>query len=284
MPCLSCLKENIDGYCLKCRKELFGGIKISPQLTFNSPYSVDNQVYNTHTQHISISGVQIKYSLKLVEGQLQLTDEGGEYILKPIPTGTFQQLDQAPANEHLTMQLARQVYGLNVPPNAIVYFTDNTPAYLVKRFDRKADGTKCLQEDFAQIAQMTSESHGENYKYDLSYQEMAELIKRYIPAYPIALEAFFRMILFNYLFSNGDAHVKNFSAIRSEMGDYQLTPAYDLLCTKLHSPSESDLALNLLAEGYPQKFLEVGFHTYNDFMEFGVLIGILPRRMEKILG
>jgi len=42
-------------------------------------------------------------------------------------------------------------------------------------------------------------------------------------------------LIFNYLISNGDAHLKNFSVIDYEQnGIYQLAPAYDLLCTKLH--------------------------------------------------
>ncbi|MEQ8573951.1 MAG: HipA domain-containing protein [Fulvivirga sp.] len=240
-------------------------------------------MYNEHTGKISISGVQVKYSLILQGNELQLTDRGGEYILKPIPTGTFNYLNQAPANEHVTMQIARQVYGLDIPDNGLVYFTDNSPAYIVRRFDRKVDGTKYIQEDFAQIAGVTSEANGKNYKYDLSYEEIAQLIKRYIPAYQIEMEKFFRMIVFNYLFANGDAHLKNFSAIRSDMGDYQLTPAYDLLCTKLHSPTESDLALALFKEGFPEKFQKQGFHTYPDFAEFGVKIGIKASRVKKLL-
>jgi serine/threonine-protein kinase HipA len=36
------------------------------------------------------------------------------------------------------------------------------------------------------------------------------------------------------LFSNGDAHLKNFSVIETPLGDYRLSPAYDLLNTSLH--------------------------------------------------
>jgi hypothetical protein len=129
------------------------------------------------------------------------------------------------------MQLARQLFKITVPPNAIIHFTDNSPAYLVKRFDVKSDGSKYAQEDFAQIAQVIEETHGKNYKYDLSYEEIGLLIKRHIPTYAIEFERFFRLVLFNYIFSNGDAHVKNFSAMLTDEGDHVLTPAYDLLCT-----------------------------------------------------
>lgn len=283
MICPGCLKDSEEGYCTKCRKELFDGKKVSAALTFNSPYSEDSEEFLDHTKKISISGVQVKYSLKLENTDLQLTETGGQYILKPIPTGTFKHLDQAPANEHLTMQIAKQVFKLTVPPNALIFFNDGSYAYLVRRFDQTKDG-KLQQEDFAQIAQMTSETSGENYKYDLSYEEIANLITKYMPTYRIEIEKFFRLILFNYVFSNGDAHLKNFSAIKSTQGDYVLTPAYDLLCTRIHSPSESDMALTLFKEGFSKTYEAYGFYTYQDFYEFGQQIGIKESRVKRIIG
>ncbi|GAB4235605.1 MAG: HipA domain-containing protein [Ekhidna sp.] len=282
MICPGCLKESEEGYCTKCRKELFDGKKVSSVLSFNSPYEEDSEAFLDHTKKISISGVQVKYSLKLENNDLQLTERGGQYILKPIPTGTFKHLDQAPANEHLTMQIAKQAFKLTVPPNALIFFKDGSPAYLVRRFDQTGNG-KLQQEDFAQIAQMTSETHGENYKYDLSYEEIAKLIKQYIPTYRIENEKFFRLILFNYVFSNGDAHLKNFSAIQSAQGDYVLTPVYDLLCTRIHSPNESDMALTLFKDRFSKTHEAYGFYTYQDFYEFGQLIGIKESRVKKII-
>lgn len=204
-------------------------------------------------------------------------------VLKPIPAGHFKNLDQTPANEHLTMQLARQFFKLEVPPNAIVYFSDESPAYLVKRCDVKKDGSKYQQEDFAQIAQVTEETHGKNFKYDLSYEEIGTLIKRHIPMYAVEIEKFFRLVLFNYIFSNGDAHVKNFSAIQSDAGDYILTPAYDLLCTRIHSPGESDMALMLFKDRFTKAYEAHGFYTNYDFLEFGKVLGIKDSRVFKII-
>ncbi len=283
MICSGCLKESMADFCQSCRKELFDRKSVSCDLSFDSPYNDHTDIFSENTKKISISGVQVKYSLKLDGDTLQLTDRGGEFILKPIPVGTFQNLNQAPANEHLTMQIARQVYKLSIPPNALIRFRDGSQAYIVRRFDRRVGGEKLQQEDFAQLAQMSSESHGQNYKYDLSYEEIAGLIRQYIPTYLIELEKFFKVILFNYLFGNGDAHLKNFSVIRTEHGDYTLTPMYDLLCTKLHSPNESDLALDLFKEGFPPTFEAVGFYTHPDFLEFGQAIGIRKSRVERIL-
>lgn len=291
MNCSGCLKQ-IDnaGYCRKCLKDLFEGKKVEHVLPFNSPSKEDSDLYQERTKKLSISGVQSKYSMRLDDKKLVLTDKGGQYILKPIPVGQFKNLDQAPANEHLTMQLARQLFKITVPPNAIIHFSDNSPAYLVKRFDVKSDArpdsggsSNYSQEDFAQIAQVTEETHGKNYKYDLSYEEIGLLIKRHIPTYAIELERFFRLVLFNYIFSNGDAHVKNFSAMLTDEGDHVLTPAYDLLCTRIHSPGEDDMALTLFKERFSEAFDAHGFYTYDDFLEFGKVLGIKETRLFKII-
>lgn len=284
MNCPGCLRQMEQaGYCRKCLKELFAGKKVEPVLPFGSPYKDTSDLYEERTKKLSISGVQVKYSMRLEENGLELTDKGGQYILKPIPVGQFKNLDQAPANEHLTMQLAGQLFKITTPPNAIIYFNDDTPAYLVKRFDVKPDGSKYLQEDFAQIAQVTEETHGKNYKYDLSYEEIGLLIKRHIPTYAIELEKYFRLVLFNYIFSNGDAHVKNFSAIQTEEGDHVLTPAYDLLCTRIHSPVEQDMALTLFKRRFTAAYEAIGFYTYDDFLEFGTVLGIKERRVVKMI-
>ena len=284
MNCSGCLKQ-IDnaGYCRKCLKDLFEGKKVEHVLPFNSPYKEDSDLYQERTKKLSISGVQIKYSMRLDDNNLILTDKGGQYILKPIPVGQFKNLDQQPANEHLTMQLARQLFKIPVPPNAIIHFSDNSPAYLVKRFDVKTDGSKYPQEDFAQIAQVTEETHGKNYKYDLSYEEIGLLIKRHIATSAIELEKFFRLVLFNYIFSNGDAHVKNFSAILTDEGDHVLTPAYDLLCTRIHSPGEADMALTLFKDRFTEGYNAHGFYSYDDFLEFGKVLGIKESRVVKII-
>jgi serine/threonine-protein kinase HipA len=284
MNCPGCLKEiEKAGYCRKCRKDLFEGKKVDHILPFNSPYKEESDLYQERTKKLSISGVQVKYSMRLDDNKLVLTDTEGQYILKPIPVGQFKNLDQAPANEHLTMQLAGQLFKITVPPNAIIHFSDNSPAYLVKRFDVKTDARKYSQEDFAQIAQVTEETHGKNYKYDLSYEEIGLLIKRHIPTYAIELEKFFRLVLFNYLFSNGDAHVKNFSAMLTDEGDHVLTPAYDLLCTRIHSPGEADMALTLFKDRFTEAYDAHGFYTYDDFLEFGKVLGIKESRVVKII-
>lgn len=234
---------------------------------------------------MSISGIQTKISLVLQDGRLQMVDSGGRYILKPIPNGTFQRLNVLPINEHLTMQIARQVFDIEVAENALIAFADGEPAYLVRRFDVEPDGTKRLQEDFAQVGNRSEETHGRTYKYDFSYEEIGDLIRQYVAAYAVDLERYFTLVLYNYLVHNGDAHVKNFSLIRSEdTEEYRLTPAYDLLNTRLHLPTESRTALDLFKGDYATESYEANaFYAYDDFAVFAQKLGLVKTRYQRIL-
>jgi len=166
-----------------------------------------------------------------------------------------------------------------------MYFKDGGILYIVKRFDVLANGKKLLQEDFAQLANRSEDNAGKNYKYDYSYEEMAELMKRYVAAYPVEIEKFFSLIIFNYLICNGDSHLKNFSLTRNEQfGDYILTPAYDLMNTRLHIIIEPDTALDFFKDDFITEEYKAGSkYTKADFLELGFRFGILKDRAEKIL-
>ena len=120
----------------------------------------------------------------MVKNKLKLAREGekGTHILKPIPTAG-KRIEQMPANEHLTMQIARQIFKIETAENALIFFADGTPAYITKRFDINLDGTKNAQDDFASLAGKTPQTHGEHYKYSGNYLDLFELMKYYLPAY-----------------------------------------------------------------------------------------------------
>ncbi|MGE5457974.1 MAG: HipA domain-containing protein [Methanococcaceae archaeon] len=281
--CPSCLREGFETFCGPCSKRLFGGKKVDPILPFTKPEFMEVRLNNS--TRLSISGLQIKYSAKLEGKKLIITEKAGEYILKPVPIGTFKDLNEVPANEHLSMQLAGQIFKINTPPNALMHFADGEQVYIVKRFDVLPDGKKMLQEDFAQVAEKSEETGGKNYKYDFSYEEIAALMKKFLPAYMVEVEKYFRLVLFNYIICNGDAHLKNFSLLRTiDFGDYKLSPAYDLMNTSIHVPGERDTALELFADSYMTEAFKYGNkYTRIDFEEFGVRIGLVPTRVAKII-
>ena len=182
------------------------------------------------------------------------------------------------------MHLAREVFQITTAECALIFFPDGAPAYLTRRFDVIPDGGKVPQEDFAQIAGKSEEKGGPNYKYDFSYEELGELMREFVKAYKIEADRFFRIVLFNYLVCNGDAHLKNFSLFRSEdYGDYLLTPAYDLVSTKLHLGTERDTALELFKGDYETAGYKInGKHCKDDFVEFGLRLGLGDERIAKV--
>lgn len=286
--CPGILAVGYDSYSPICLKYLFDGKKVSHILPFNSAQK-DEQVAESFIENrkrISISGVQEKLSFILDRNQLRLTkkEEQGTYILKPIPRD-LKQVGQVPANEHLTMQIAKQVYQIKTAQNALIFFKDGSPAYLTKRFDSKENGEKWGIEDFATLAQKTKENGGSNFKYEYSYEELGELIRKYVPAWRVEIEKYFQIVIFNYLFSNGDAHLKNFSIVESPKGDYFLSPAYDLINTKLHV-DDTDFALNkgLFKDNYKSEDYQKYSHPSKlDFQQFGKRIGVKESRIDKLL-
>jgi len=243
--CPGTLAEGYTTYSRACLSKVFKGRKVNHILPYDSPNSnaETEELFDGSRKRMSISGVQEKYSVLLDKNKLRLIHEGeqGEYILKPIP-GAGKIPECMPANEHLTMQIAKQAYGLETAENALIFFRNGSPAYITKRFDVKEDGSKSAQEDFASLSGRTSQTHGEHYKYLGNYLELFEIMIKFVPAYLPEASKLMKIIIFNYLFSNGDAHVKNFSLIETPMGDFKLSPAYDLLNSRIHI-EDKDFAL-----------------------------------------
>lgn len=271
-----------EGYSPAAQRLLAGANRKFPhRMDFNRADIIEFRMKTA--EHMSISGVQDKISLKLVRGKLTPTEKDGEYILKPVPSADIpRHKADVPANEHLTMQIADQVFGMTTAVNACLRFADGELAYITRRFDRRA-GLKIGQEDFCQLSNRSEEANGKNYKYDATYEEVGRILKRYCQAYPVEVEKLFARIVFNYVFSNGDAHLKNFSLAESEFGDYLLTPAYDLLCTSMHFPEEGRTALDMFDTFESESFRQNAFYRRPDFLKLAEVFAMNPSRAERFL-
>jgi len=167
----------------------------------------------------------------------------------------------------------------------MIFFENGAPAYITKRFDVKEDGGKWGKEDFATLAGKTKDNAGTNFKYEYSYEEIGLLIQKFVPAWKVEIEKFFSLVIFNFLFSNGDAHLKNFSILENQKGDYFLSPAYDLLNTRLHV-DDTDFALDkkLFKDDFKTLIWKKNGHPCaDDFKEFGKRIGVNEKRIPKII-
>ena len=288
--CPSTLRPGFTTYSPAAQAALFGSRsrKVSHILPFGPPGATTelNREYNEKRKRISISGVQEKYSLRLEKNNLVLTDTKGTHILKPVPSERLDRVTDLPANEHVSMQIAKQVFGLRTADCGMIFFEDGSPAYLTRRFDYKPDGSGKYQlEDFATLMSKTPEREGDNFKYNASYLDIANLIRQYAAAAPVVLLDFFRLVVVNYLIANGDAHLKNFSLMETTQGDFVLAPAYDLLCTSLHI-DDSKLALDggLYDGDYKEKsYYDTGMYTGTSFVIFAEKAGISPALAVQVI-
>lgn len=183
---------------------------------------------------MSISGVQPKLSMRLDRASRTLVPvtTGGEYILKP----QIAAFPHTPENEHCCMDIAAAL-GIEVPPHGLLPLNDTTLAYVVKRFDRRG-AEKIQQESFLQIL-------GHKNKYDGSVEEIGRTLREISDAPGLDVQLLFERIVLSFLIGNGDAHCQNYSISWAQEGRPRLSPAYDLVCTKLVIPTEEDSALTI---------------------------------------
>ena len=279
--CPGTLASGFTTYSRTCIKRVFNGSKVNHVLPYASLQSNHNSEdsFEENATRMSISGVQEKFSLIQLKNKIRLTKEGeqGTHILKPIPS-ISKNADQMPANEHLTMQIAHQVFGIETAENALIFFGNEDPAYITKRFDVLPSGLKLAQEDFASLAGKSPQTHGTDYKYLGSYWDLFELMRDNLPSYKVESLKLFKLLIFNYLFSNGDAHLKNFSIIETPQGDFKLSPAYDLLNSRIHI-DDKDFALD---EGLIPARMRQGNVT-KQFQSLASHAGIQEKQMNSIL-
>lgn len=239
--CLYCyqpLEQHETDFHSRCSKKIFGTV-IPPVLPY-SKADIESLALEVVRSQVTITGVQPKLSVDLKKekgGEKRFTIVGlwGGYILKP----QTEQYANLPENEDLTMHLAR-LAKINTVPHSLIRFKDGSLAYITKRIDRDKKGNKIPMEDMCQLTEKLTEQ-----KYKGSHEQIAKKIVEF-SAYPVLdLINYVEILLFCYLTGNADMHLKNFSLYK-KIKETTLTPAYDLLSTKLIIPEDTEeLALTL---------------------------------------
>ncbi|GHT77511.1 hypothetical protein AGMMS50262_18700 [Bacteroidia bacterium] len=259
--------------------------------------SKGNNPAKPNVRRISIAGIHRKLSAIEKDNKICLTPdrEQGTHILKLVPTRTYliTRILEIPANECLTMEIARQVYHIPTAESTMGFFYNRQPVYITKRFDVNPDGTKKLVEDFASLAGKTGETHGKYYASTGSYVLAGKLIKKYISNWQPEMIKFFRLVLFNYIISNSQAHLKDFSVLRDDNGEYILAPAYDLLNTQLFQFWRKGQPVFGLEDGlfeiehFSDDYLRNDHPSWIDFTTFGKLIelpsSVIQTTLEEFL-
>ncbi len=196
-----------------------------------------------HGVRLSLAGVQDKLAVCLVDNQIALAKGHlpTTHILKP----KIHELDGTVHNEIYCMTLAKRA-GLNVP-HAEMRSAGKISYYLIERYDRQLDlNGKILrvhQEDFCQALSISP-----NLKYESNggpgITDCMNLIRNHSSQPVIDIPEFLKILIFNFLIGNADAHGKNFSLIyRNDMPS--LAPAYDLLSTTIYPRLSKKLAMKI---------------------------------------
>lgn len=220
------------------------------QIVTTEMTSMDNQ--------FSLAGVQMKFSMRELDGRFNLTQtiasedaaSLGDWIIKTPSTRHA----YVPLNEYTAMTLAR-IVGVDIPEIRLVDISklDHLPpinlpqeqyAFAIKRFDREIAGSKINRihmEDFAQV--LVKYPHD---KYNTaSYEQVGRILYQFSGSPIVDIQQLARRLLVNILLANGDAHLKNWSLIYRDHKTPALSPAYDILTTRVYIDGERQFALNL---------------------------------------
>ena len=189
-----------------------------------SPLGVDQYV------RLSLAGVQRKLLLvRRVDGGWALPADGipSTHLLKPQHFNP--EWPHTVENEAYSMRLAKMA-GLNAASVEVEHF-DGRAVLVVERFDRLVvDGQieRVHQEDFCQVLGLPTE---DKYESDggPDLNRVADILRRDTGVGDVA--ELLRLVTFNAVVGNADAHGKNLSILHYEEGQMELAPAYDVMST-----------------------------------------------------
>lgn len=247
------MNDESSDYHPRCSTKIYGS-PIPPVLPYGKKdlIRLAEKVIRSRT---TLTGVQPKLSLDIEKAEkstkrFTIVGLWGRYILKP----QSQHYEQLPELEDLTMHLA-EIAKIKVVPHSLIRFQDGDLCYITKRIDRGTKGEKFAMEDMCQLTGRLTE-----YKYKGSYEQIAKHILKYSSTPKLDVVNFWEQVLFSWITGNSDMHLKNFSLYSNKPDIYVLTPAYDLLATKLAIPEDSEeLALTL--GGKKKKIKKTDFVT-----------------------
>jgi len=276
--CLICyqrLEDGLKDFHPACAKKLFG-VTQAPIIEFEMS-QLEELAHQIISKSKAVTGVQPKLSLNLEKSKnepsrLTLVGLHGDYILKP-PSFEFKEL---PQNEDVTMHLAEQVK-IKTAQHGLVRLKSGELAYITKRFDRNK-GEKIAVEDFCQLSENLTE-----HKYRGSIEKVGKVAQSFTTNNGFEAQRLFELVLFCFLTGNADMHLKNFSLIENSFGEYEFSPAYDLLNTSLVMPEDKEESalmingkksklnrtdFNALANSLKinEKSLDAIFHRFNEIL------------------
>jgi serine/threonine-protein kinase HipA len=222
-------------------------------------------------QSVTVPGVQEKLSLHLEDsedsaGRLTLVGLWGDFILKP-PVRKYPEM---PEIEDLTMRQA-SLWEIPTVRHCLIRLRSGELAYITKRIDRNERQKTSHMEDMCQLTERLTEQ-----KYRSSMEKIGKAINQFSSHPLFDMITFFHTTVFSFITGNADMHLKNFSLYYQDAGMVQLSPAYDLVATRLLIPAKDDPEeLALALNGKRSKFKR------NDFDVFAKTIGLNEKQADN---
>lgn len=223
---------------------------------------------------LSIAGAQDKLPVYLEKERFYLPLTSGSattHIIKPVNAG----FPDIPRNEAFCMELARMA-GLEVPESKLMSIGTHQ-LFIINRYDRKMTVKNVIrihQEDFCQAmgvpaARKYQESGGPG------FFQCRQLADEFLSDQGSDVRLnFARIMTFNYLIGNHDAHGKNFSIIHEQTPRF--APFYDLLSTQVY-PLDNKFAM---AVGETYRLDRVKQHSFKKFSQD---INIRPQKLAYLM-
>ncbi len=212
---------------------------------------------------LSLAGLQAKVVLHRVGDDYFLPIDGApsSVVLKPEPGArTEVDLTGLATNELFCLTLARAA-GLDAAAAELVPF-DGIPTLVVERFDRARPGghlERLHQEDLLSAMGLDpwlkyeaphvrrvvpaggfAEARAITVTPGPSLRVMADVLARHMGR--VHVLSFLEAVTFNVAIGNADSHARNYSVLLPPTGRIELTPLYDLICTKLYPALDTEAA------------------------------------------
>lgn len=268
-------EETANQWHHSCVRKFFG-TESFPEIDLNDDKLLE-LAKQTINRGLVTPGVQKKVSLEIESSAAKPRTLHGfklGYIIKP----QSENYPNLPESENLGMRLAES-YGLKTVPHALIKTSlkGGSLAYITKRIDRQGivnkSITRLAMEDFCQLSERLTED-----KYKGSYEHCARLIRKYSIRPGLDLSEFYLNLLLAFISGNTDMHLKKFSLIETKAGSrkFVLSPAYDLVPTKLLFPKDLDqtaLTLNGKKNNIRRK----------DFLKFADTVGLDSKAASRMI-
>ncbi|MFI5911360.1 type II toxin-antitoxin system HipA family toxin [Dactylosporangium sp. NPDC051541] len=234
----------------------------------------------------SLAGMQLKYSIHSSRLSVPVRGPSGWWIAK-LPDPNLEHLVQ---NEYLTMRWLSDA-GMDVPDVALLpahavpsipegFIAPDDPLFLVRRFDRAAEG-RVHVEDFAQVFDAEPrEKYGE---FGATCDNVGAAIHGLLGD-----EGYFdyvRRLVAVVVTGNTDAHLKNWGLRYLDGRTPALSPVYDFHALNVYRRFRyAPLALSLGGEQMPQLVTLDNFRRLGDAAEVGpeVVVDLVRETVERL--